>query len=134
MKAPSIPSAIVLTGALILAISLAGNVSAVDTVKNNPVAIKHESLGVHKIEHEIDADRDKIIEESNAIKADRRKLKEAEKASDKANAEQIKKDIVMRDAKIKDLKKEISDKKGERYLLMNGKQKDEPRRTRRDAK
>ena len=114
----------------ILSVSLSQNVSAVDVIKNNPIGIHHENREVRKVELEIDADRNKIIEESNAINADRRKLKYA----DKASGEEIKKDIENRNAKIKDLKKEISAKKEERDLLMNGKQKDEARRSRRDAK
>ena len=54
--------------------------------------------------------------------------------SKNATKEEIKKDIEAREAKIKDLKKGIRGKKEQRYLLMNGKQKDEPRRTRLDTK
>ena len=126
----------------ILTINLSQNAYAVGTSTSIPAPSKsvaqpvaqHENRDVRKVEFQIDADRDKIIEESNVIKSDRRKLKDADKISDKANAEGIGKDIETREAKIKDLKKEIAAKKEQRYLLMNGKQKDEPRRTRQDAK
>ena len=134
MKAPGIYLAITLMAAVILEISSLQNLYAIDTVKNNPVVVPDQGHKARKVELEIDADRDKIIEESNAINADRRKLKDADKVSDKTGAEQIKKDIEERKVKIIDLKKEISDKKEQRYFLMNGKQKDEPRRNRQDAK
>ena len=115
---------------------------AIDAVKSNPVnpavaakaGAQHESPEVRKVELQIDADRDWIIAESDAVNADRRKLKDADKVSDKVAAEQLKKDITEREARIKDLKKGIRDKKEQRYFMMNGKQKDESRRTRLDAK
>ena len=103
-----------------------------------PALTPHGNSKVRVVELEIDADRDKIIEETSAIRDDRRRLKGADKMSDKTGAahiaEEISKDIVARDARIGYLKKEIKDKKAERYILMNGKHKDEPRRTRLDAK
>ena len=142
MKAANTFSAITLTAVAILTINLPQNAYAVGTSTSIPAASQpaaqhisqHENRNVRKVELAIDADRDKIIEESNVIKLDRRKLKDADKMSEKVNAEEIRKDIETREAKIKDLKKEIASKKEQRYLLMNGKQKDEPRRTRRDAK
>ena len=114
MKAPNICSVMTLTAAAILTVNLPQSVYAVDAVKANLAVAKpaaqHENAEVRKVELQIDADRDKIIEESNVIKLDRRKLKDADKISDKANAEGIRKDIETREAKIKDLKKEIAAK------------------------
>jgi len=75
-----------------------------------------------KIEAAIAADRDKIIEEDKAIKAARRKLKEAEEATaDSAASEQIKQDIKEREAAIINLKKGIRAKKYQRNDLVYGK-------------
>ena len=119
-------------------VTLSQKAYSADLGKSNAVGIKHESSEVHKVESEIDADRDKIIEEGKAIKADRRKLKEADKMPDKLTAKEIKEKINQEieegEAAIRDLKKEISDKKEERYYLINGKQKDESRRTREGLK
>ena len=143
MKVANIFSVINLVTIAILATNLPQNAYAVGTSTSisaasqpvaQPAVSQHEKRDVRKVELEIDADRDKIIEESAAIKMDRRKLKDADKISDKVNAEGIRRDIETREAKIRDLKKEIAAKKEQRYLLMNGKQKDEPRRTRQDAK
>ena len=62
-----------------------------------------------------------------AIKADRQKLRDAEKLTDKVKAGEVKQgvsqDIEKRQAAIKDLKKSISDKKYQRNELMYGKDK-----------
>ena len=74
-------------------VTLSQKAYSADLGKSNAVGIKHESSEVHKVESEIDADRDKIIEEGKAIKADRRKLKEADKMPDKLTAKEIKEKI-----------------------------------------
>lgn len=79
------------------------------------------SAVVRKIEASIAADREKIIEEGKAINADKRKLKEAEKAADSATSEQVKQDIKARELTIANLKKGIINKKYERNDLVYGK-------------
>ena len=146
MRALGVAVVIIFMAAVILPINLSQFAYAVDMTGSNPAvpqtasqtvsqpAAQHESQAVRKVELEIDADRDRIIKESNAINLDRRKLKDADKAKSEQVKEEIRKDIEDRESKIKDLKKEIRDKKEQRYFLMNGKQKDEARRSRLDAK
>ena len=131
-------SLVIILAGTIAVMSVSQKAYSADIVKSNAAVMEASRMAVHNVEAEIDADRNKIIEEGGAIKADRRKLKEAEKMPDKLKVEEIKKeinqDIGNREAAIRDLKKGISNKKEQRYILMNGKQKDEPRRTRQDAK
>ncbi len=138
MKVLKVSLAITLIAGAISAASFSQEAYSADLNKSNAAGIKHDSGGVRKVEAEIDADRDKIIEEGKAMKADRLKLKEAGKMPDKLKVEEIKKEINQgiekREAAIRDLKKEIRNKKEERYYLINGKQKDEPRRTREGLK
>ena len=98
--------------------------------KNNLIDIKQDNSVIHKIQGDIDADRNKIIQESGAVTADRQKLKEAEKISDKTTAEQIKQDIEKRESTIKDLKKDIINKKEQKDDIVYGKRQKIPRRNR----
>ena len=134
MKILKVSLALTLIAAAISIAGLTQKLYAADLDKPGAIGIDDNGVSVRKIELAIDADRDKIIEESKAIGRDKRKLKEAEKASDKANAVQIRQGIKDREAVIKGLKDGIRGKKVERYNLMNGKQKDAPRRSRDDLK
>jgi len=117
-----------------LAVTLIAGTISVVSLSQKAYAADHENSAVRKIEIGIDTDRDKIIEESKAIKADRRKLKEAEKIADKAKVEQIKQeinqDIEKRKAAIKDLKTDISNKKDQKNDLVYGKGQKIPKRSR----
>lgn len=121
MKAPRIYLAMALLAA---AISVSQQAYAADINKDNPAAIKQANNPMHKIQADIDADRGNIIEESKAINADRQRLKEAEKMADKERAGEIKheiaRDIEKREAAIKDLKKDINDKKEQKFHLIYG--------------
>lgn len=129
MKVPRIYLAIVLTAA---AISVSQQAYAADVNKGNPAAIKQDTNPMHKIQADINTDRDNIIEESKAINTDRKKLKETEKMADKKRAGEIKqeiaRDIEKREAVIKDLKKDINDKKALKYRLIYGNDKKLPKR------
>ncbi len=124
MKIPSMSLAVGLTAGIILTAALSQKAYCADENKKNADNMGVSSA-VRKIEAEIDADREKIIEEGKAIKADRRKLKESEEIADKAKSEQIKQelsqDIKKREAAIKDLKKGIDNKKYRRNDLVYGK-------------
>ena len=103
-----------------------------DVNKDNLADIKQDGNAIHKIQAGIDADRDKIIEENKAIVVDRRKLKEAEKIADKAKIEQINQNIEKRKAVIKDLKKDIRNKKDQKSYLIYGKPQNMPKRSRKE--
>jgi predicted RNase H-like nuclease (RuvC/YqgF family) len=86
---------------------------------------RHENSAVLKLEMGIDADRENIIQESKEIKQSRKKLKEAQKLTDKTAAEKliqdITQDIKRRESVIRDLKKDINNKKNQRHDLLYGK-------------
>lgn len=118
MKTPKTYSVIILIACTMLAAVLSQETYAA------------ESSAIRAIQADIDADRSRIIEENKAIIADRRKLKEAEKTADKANIEQIKQDIEKREAAIRDLKKDINNKKRQKDDLIYGKTQAVPKRGR----
>ncbi len=91
--------------------------SAADTDQNK-ISAREE----RKIELAIAADRNMIIEESRAIKAARRKLKQAEKAGDASGAEGLRQKIKESEAAIEGLKKSIGSQKDLKNEIVYGKQ------------
>ena len=114
---------------------LVGNVSLTmaEQVTPNAGGSKDNAIGsnriggeARKIELAIDADRNKIIEESKAIAADHKKIKETARLVDKTAAGQVaqemSKDIETRESVIRGLKKDISDMKIRKNHLVYGDQ------------
>jgi len=99
---------------------------AADMNQNNSAraVIKQADSPVHKIQAEIDADRDKIIEETGAIKACQKKLKALEKDPDKAKTAQARqemgREIDQRKAGISELKKGIKAKRDRIHTIVYG--------------
>lgn len=108
-----------------LAFPAAQEARAADEEKPGPAETEGARAEIHNLEAGIAADRDKIIAEGRAIKEDRRKIKDAERLSDKTKAAQIKEeagaDIKKRETAIKELKTSISVKKDQRGGLLYGK-------------
>ena len=125
MKVLRVSLAVTLITGTITAALLSQTAYGAKTGDSNSAEVKGGKAAIHEIEVSIDADREKIIEEMKAIKVDRKKLKDTEKLADKVKAEAMKREIVQeiekRQAAIKDLKKNISDKKYQRNELMYGK-------------
>lgn len=134
MKSLIMYLAVILIAGTILAAVLSQQASAFDINKSISSNTERERNGVCKLEADIAADRDRIIEENKAIKADRQKLKEAGKIADKAKAEQVRQelnqDIERRNAAIKDLKRGISVKRLHQHDLIYGKEQPMENRTR----
>ena len=128
MKRPKIRSIGIIILAVIIASSLAQKAYALETDEMAPISKRAEgNHAVRALEKEIVADRESIIKEIEAIDVCHRKLREANKLVDKAEAGRIKqetdKEIAGREDAIKKLKISISNKKDQKNALVYGKQK-----------
>ena len=126
MKGLKIGLTVTLMTGVILAFGLPQKAYAVEKL------VMRDGEGSRKLERAIDADRDKIISESKAISEDRRKMRQALKAAGKEKAgqakQEIEQDIKSREARIKEIKKEISGLKDQRNDILYGKERGIPKR------
>lgn len=125
--------AVTFLAGLMLALPAPQEARAAGETRLVPAKMEGARERIHDLEASIAEDRDNIIAQGRAIKDDRRRIKDAERLSDKTEAlrkiDEAGQDIKKREAAIKDLKKSISMKKDERGILMYGKEQIIQRRT-----